>query len=41
MIDEAADLLYHLLLLLRMRELRLADVIAELETRHRAGRPAP
>ena len=40
-IDEAADLLYHLLLLLRMRELRLADVIAELETRHRAGRPAP
>jgi phosphoribosyl-AMP cyclohydrolase / phosphoribosyl-ATP pyrophosphohydrolase len=35
-IAEAADLLYHLLLLLRMRELKLADVIAELETRHRA-----
>src|SRR3954470_22140207 len=35
-VDEAADLLYHLLLLLRMRELRLADVVAELETRHRA-----
>jgi phosphoribosyl-ATP pyrophosphohydrolase/phosphoribosyl-AMP cyclohydrolase len=40
-VDEAADLLYHLLLLLRMRELRLADVIAELETRHGAGSPAP
>ena len=36
-VDEAADLLYHLLLLLRMRELRLADVVAELETRHGAG----
>jgi phosphoribosyl-ATP pyrophosphohydrolase/phosphoribosyl-AMP cyclohydrolase len=36
-VNEAADLLYHLLLLLRMRELRLADVVAELETRHRAG----
>jgi phosphoribosyl-AMP cyclohydrolase / phosphoribosyl-ATP pyrophosphohydrolase len=36
-VDEAADLVYHLLLLLRMRELRLADVIAELETRHRPG----
>jgi phosphoribosyl-ATP pyrophosphohydrolase/phosphoribosyl-AMP cyclohydrolase len=35
-VDEAADLLYHLLLLLRLRELRLADVVAELETRHRA-----
>jgi phosphoribosyl-AMP cyclohydrolase / phosphoribosyl-ATP pyrophosphohydrolase len=33
---EAADLLYHLLLLLRLRELRLADVVAELESRHRA-----
>ena len=34
-IDEAADLFYHVLLLQRMRELRLADVVAELETRHR------
>jgi len=33
-VDEAADLLYHVLLLLRLRELKLADVIAELETRH-------
>jgi phosphoribosyl-ATP pyrophosphohydrolase len=32
---EAADLLYHLLLLLRLRDLKLADVVAELEDRHR------
>jgi phosphoribosyl-ATP pyrophosphohydrolase/phosphoribosyl-AMP cyclohydrolase len=32
---EAADLVYHLLLLLAMRELSLADVVAELERRHR------
>src|SRR4029079_14500267 len=32
---EAADLVYHLLLLLRLRELRLSDVVAELESRHR------
>jgi phosphoribosyl-ATP pyrophosphohydrolase len=32
---EAADLLYHLLLLLRLRDLKLADVVAELEQRHR------
>lgn len=32
---EAADLIYHLLLLLRLRDLRLADVVAELESRHR------
>jgi phosphoribosyl-ATP pyrophosphohydrolase/phosphoribosyl-AMP cyclohydrolase len=31
---EAADLLYHLLVLLAMRELTLADVVAELERRH-------
>ena len=31
---EAADLIYHLLLLLQLRELRLADVVAELEARH-------
>lgn len=34
---EAADLVYHLLLLLAMRELTLADVVAELERRHRAA----
>ncbi|HEX7080277.1 MAG TPA: phosphoribosyl-ATP diphosphatase [Gammaproteobacteria bacterium] len=34
---EAADLVYHLLLLLRLRDLRLEDVVAELERRH-AGR---
>ena len=32
---EAADLVYHLLVLLAMRELRLADVVAELEQRHK------
>jgi phosphoribosyl-ATP pyrophosphohydrolase/phosphoribosyl-AMP cyclohydrolase len=32
---EAADLVYHLLLLLAMRELTLGDVVAELEKRHR------
>ena len=32
---EAADLVYHLLLLLTLRELSLADVVAELERRHR------
>ena len=32
---EAADLIYHLLLLLAMRDLTLADVVAELELRHR------
>ena len=31
---EAADLLYHVLVLLNLRELRLADVVAELERRH-------
>jgi phosphoribosyl-ATP pyrophosphohydrolase len=33
---EAADLLYHLLILLAMRELTLGEVVAELERRHRA-----
>jgi phosphoribosyl-ATP pyrophosphohydrolase len=32
---EAADLVYHLLVLLALREIPLADVVAELETRHR------
>jgi phosphoribosyl-AMP cyclohydrolase / phosphoribosyl-ATP pyrophosphohydrolase len=33
--EEAADLLYHLLLLLAVKGLTLADVVAELERRHR------
>jgi phosphoribosyl-ATP pyrophosphohydrolase/phosphoribosyl-AMP cyclohydrolase len=33
---ESADLLYHLLILLAMREVTLGDVVAELERRHRA-----
>ena len=33
--DEAADLLYHLLVLLRDRDIALVDVIAVLEERHR------
>ncbi len=37
LVAESADLLYHLLLLLRSRGLRLEHVIAELESRH-AGR---
>jgi phosphoribosyl-ATP pyrophosphohydrolase len=32
---EAADLVYHLMLLLTLRELTLGDVVAELERRHR------
>ena len=32
---EAADLLYHVLVLLRVRGLRLAHVVGELERRHR------
>ncbi len=32
---EAADLVYHLLLLLALRGLTLGDVVAELERRHR------
>ncbi len=33
-IDEAADLIYHLLVLLQTQELELADVVARLEERH-------
>ena len=33
-ISEAADLLFHTLVLLNSREIRLADVVAELEARH-------
>jgi phosphoribosyl-ATP pyrophosphohydrolase len=32
---EAADLIYHLLLLLQLRGLKLSDVVSELATRHR------
>lgn len=35
-ISEAADLLYHVLVLLQSRHLSLGAVVAELETRHRA-----
>jgi phosphoribosyl-ATP pyrophosphohydrolase/phosphoribosyl-AMP cyclohydrolase len=43
LISESADLLYHLLVLLRSRSLPLAAVIAELQQRHdaRAGPHAP
>jgi phosphoribosyl-ATP pyrophosphohydrolase len=34
---EAADLLYHLLVVLRLRDVALADVIAELQRRHGSG----
>jgi phosphoribosyl-ATP pyrophosphohydrolase/phosphoribosyl-AMP cyclohydrolase len=37
-VSESADLLYHLLVLLRSRGLPLARVVAELESRH-AGKP--
>jgi phosphoribosyl-AMP cyclohydrolase / phosphoribosyl-ATP pyrophosphohydrolase len=33
-IGEAADLLFHVMLLLQVKELSLAKVIAELELRH-------
>ena len=33
-VNEAADLVYHLLVLLNIRDLRLADVAALLEARH-------
>ena len=35
LVEESADLLYHLLVLLQSRDLQLADVVAELESRHR------
>jgi cyclase len=37
--DEAADLLFHLLVLLQSADLRLADVVAELSRRHAAPGP--
>ena len=36
--SEAADLIYHVLLLLQMRQLSIHDVLAELERRHSAAR---
>lgn len=42
LLGESADLLYHLLLLLRSRGLRLEHVVAQLESRHAArGRSGP
>lgn len=42
LLGEAADLLYHLLLLLRSRGLRLEAVIAQLQSRHASrSRPVP
>jgi phosphoribosyl-AMP cyclohydrolase / phosphoribosyl-ATP pyrophosphohydrolase len=38
-IGEAADLFYHVLLLLKSRNLSLHDVVAELESRHLASSP--
>jgi phosphoribosyl-AMP cyclohydrolase / phosphoribosyl-ATP pyrophosphohydrolase len=40
LVSESADLLYHLLVLLRVRGLTLAQVVAELASRH-ASRSAP
>ena len=37
LLDEAADLLYHLLVLLRDQDVSLADVVTVLEGRHRPG----
>jgi phosphoribosyl-ATP pyrophosphohydrolase/phosphoribosyl-AMP cyclohydrolase len=37
-IGEAADLIYHTMLLLRVKGLSLADVTAELQARHEAGK---
>lgn len=34
--DEAADLVYHLLVLLKMQDLTLSDVAATLQSRHNA-----
>ncbi len=34
LLDESADLVYHLLVLLHLRRVRLADVAATLESRH-------
>jgi phosphoribosyl-ATP pyrophosphohydrolase/phosphoribosyl-AMP cyclohydrolase len=39
-IEEASDLLYHLMVMLKARGLSLARVVAELQARHEARRPA-
>ena len=36
-VEEMADLIYHSLVLLETRDLRWADVLSELERRHRPG----
>ena len=36
-IDEAADLIYHTLVLLRLKKISLADVVAALADRHKAA----
>jgi phosphoribosyl-ATP pyrophosphohydrolase/phosphoribosyl-AMP cyclohydrolase len=41
LVSESADLLYHLLLLLQSRGRSLAEVVAELQARHRARETAP
>ncbi|MBS0374850.1 MAG: bifunctional phosphoribosyl-AMP cyclohydrolase/phosphoribosyl-ATP diphosphatase HisIE [Proteobacteria bacterium] len=41
LVGESADLLYHLLLLLRSRGLSLAEVVEELRARHHARERAP
>jgi phosphoribosyl-ATP pyrophosphohydrolase/phosphoribosyl-AMP cyclohydrolase len=40
-VSEAADLVFHLLVLLRARGLGLADVVAELESRHASKAASP
>jgi phosphoribosyl-ATP pyrophosphohydrolase/phosphoribosyl-AMP cyclohydrolase len=40
LVSEAADLVYHLLVLLRYHDVRLADVVRELEQRHQSPRTA-
>jgi phosphoribosyl-ATP pyrophosphohydrolase/phosphoribosyl-AMP cyclohydrolase len=39
LVSEAADLLFHLMVLLRGRQLKLEDVVAELTARHAAALP--
>lgn len=41
LIGESADLLFHLLVLLRARKLTLQSVVAELQRRHAASSPSP
>ena len=41
LLDESADLVFHLLLLLRLRGLSLADVSATLQSRHESAGGGP